>query len=86
MLSDSQSNGGPVQHILKTPHYRIDDPNTSLAVQFHCEPAPAGVAPKVLARLVAPARATIFMTRAMAEDFFAHYMPGAVAEIVRVDA
>lgn len=70
--------------MLKTPHYRIDDPHNRLAVQFHCEPAPAGEAPRVLARLVAPERATIFMSRELAADCFERYLSGSVLDIVKV--
>lgn len=70
----------------KTPHYRIDDPQTGLAVQFHCEAATAAHAPKVLARLVEPARATIFMSRQLAEACFAQYVQGQPLDITRVDA
>ena len=70
---------------LKTPHYRIDDPQTGLAVHFRCEAAPAAIAPKVFAQLVEPAYATIFHARATAEACFAQWLCGQALDIVRVD-
>lgn len=70
---------------LKTPHYRIDDPNAQLAVRFIAERSTVAAAPKITARLTAPARATVFATRSHAEACFAQFLAGQPLEIVRVD-
>jgi hypothetical protein len=71
---------------LKTPHYRIDDPNARLSVRFICEKSNASAAPKVFARLTKPADATTFNSFAQAAECFAKYLAGATLDIVRVDA
>jgi len=74
------------QQTLKTPHYRIDDPHTGLAVEFRCLGSPAVEAPKIVASLVPVKEASIFMTRQLAIDFFARYLRGQPLDIVRIDA
>lgn len=70
---------------LKTPHYRIEDPVNQLAVRFHCEPAPAGDAPKITTELTAPERASVFAHYRDAAYCFAKFLRGQPLDIVRVD-
>lgn len=66
------------------PHYRIEDPNTSLSIRLHSIPCELKDAPQIVARL--DAKGTRFTTRTAAEQAFARYCAGAVLEIARVDA
>jgi hypothetical protein len=70
----------------KTPHYRIDDPQTGLAVRFRDVAVPKPAAPKIVASLVKPEKATTFSNWAHAAACFAAYLAGQPLEIVRVDA
>jgi hypothetical protein len=69
-----------------TPHYRIEHPATGMALHFKCAPAPARDAPRIITALVAPARATRFLSRAGAIEHCTRYLTGEPVDIVRVDA
>lgn len=75
-----------MQALLKTPHYRIDDPNARLSVEFVSEACAMADAPKVTHRMTRPERATVFATREKAQECFALYLVGRPLDIVRVDA
>lgn len=66
------------------PHYRIEDPQTSLSIRLHSVPCELKNAPQIVARL--DAKGTRFTTRTAAEQAFAQFCPGQVLEIARVDA
>jgi hypothetical protein len=70
----------------KTPHWRIDHPDSGLAVEFVSESAPLPLAPRIHARLTRPERATTFATRDHAVECFAKFLQGQVLDIVRIDA
>lgn len=71
---------------LKTPHYRIDDPESALSVRFTCDKSSPNAAPKVRARLVRQDKATPFATHRQAAECFARFLAGQALDIVRVDA
>jgi hypothetical protein len=75
-----------MQGTLKTPHYRIDDPQSGLAVQFRSVPVHTAAAPKIVASLVPTREATTFSTWAHAAACFAAFLAGQPLEIARVDA
>lgn len=71
---------------LKTPHWRIDDPQTKLSVEFRSVAVPTAAAPKIVASLVKTEKATTFSNWSHAAACFAAYLAGQPLEIVRVDA
>jgi hypothetical protein len=69
----------------KTPYWRIEDPNSSLAVRFRSIAAPAAEAPVIVPDLAPRHQASILPTREIAEACFAKHLRGMALEIVRID-
>jgi hypothetical protein len=67
-------------------NYRIEHYHTRTCIRLHCEPAPAGDAPSIVAERCPPQQATRFPSREAAEAAAHRYLPYAPVEIVRVDA
>jgi hypothetical protein len=79
-------NPSSARAIVKTPYWRIDDPNGRRAIKFISEAVTFGDAPKVKPQLGPIAEATTFGSRDQAETCFTTYCQGEVLEINRVDA